>query len=70
MPKTNRCLSTRDKSRARVFEKDGSALRKIAAGEHDTYVRRWARAAAHWDRSFFLRLAPEMNGDWQPGLPG
>lgn len=46
------------------------ALRKIAAGEHHTYVRRWARAAAAWDRPFFLRFAPEMNSDWRPWSPG
>lgn len=54
----------------RSVEQPEYALRKIAAGEHDTYVRRWARAAARWDRPFFLRFAPEMNGDWRPWCPG
>lgn len=46
------------------------ALRTIAAGNHDDYIRRWARAAAEWDKPFFLRFAPEMNGDWRPWSPG
>jgi beta-mannanase len=46
------------------------ALKKIVAGDHDTYARRWARAAAAWNKPFFLRFAPEMNGDWRPWSPG
>ena len=41
-------------------------LRSIASGEHDAYIRQWARDAAAWDRPFYLRFAHEMNGDWYP----
>lgn len=42
------------------------ATRKIAAGDHDAYVRRWAREAAAWDKTFYLRPMHEMNGTWSP----
>jgi hypothetical protein len=42
------------------------APRAIAVGEHDPFVRQWARAAAAWGRPFYLRFAHEMNGDWYP----
>jgi len=37
------------------------SLAAIAAGEHDGYLRGWARAAAAHGRPFYLRLAHEMN---------
>jgi len=46
------------------------ALKNIVAGNHDAYVRRWARAAAAWGQPFFLRFAHEMNGDWTSWSPG
>src|SRR5436853_485094 len=46
------------------------ALRAIAAGEHDAYVREWARAAAAWGGPLYLRFAHEMNGDWYPWSVG
>lgn len=54
----------------RSVEQPEYALRRIVSGEHDAYIRRWARAAAAWDQPFFLRFAPEMNGDWRPWSPG
>ncbi len=42
------------------------ALRKIASGKHDAYIRRWARDAAAWDKPLYLRFAHEMNGSWYP----
>lgn len=46
------------------------ALSTILAGDYDTYIRNWARAAAEWGRPFFLRFAHEMNGDWTTWSPG
>ncbi len=42
------------------------ALRNIASGKHDAYIRRWARDAAAWDKPLYLRFAHEMNGSWYP----
>jgi hypothetical protein len=41
-------------------------LARIAAGDHDAYIRSWAAAARDWGHPLFLRLAHEMNGDWFP----
>jgi Glycosyl hydrolase family 26 len=38
----------------------------IAAGAHDSFIRRAAREAAAYDRAFFIRFAHEMNGPWSP----
>jgi beta-mannanase len=46
------------------------ALRKIANGRYDGYVRRWARDAAAWRKPFYLRFAHEMNGHWYPWSAG
>lgn len=46
------------------------ALRTIVAGDHDLFIREWARDAAAWRRPFYLRFAPEMNGNWFPWSPG
>ena len=42
------------------------ALRNIASGKHDAYIRRWARGAAAWNKPLYLRFAHEMNGSWYP----
>ncbi len=41
-------------------------LAEIAAGRHDEYVRTWARQAARAPGELYVRLFPEMNGDWTP----
>jgi beta-mannanase len=46
------------------------SLRTIAAGDHDAYVRRWARDARAWGKPFYLRFAHEMNGEWTSWSPG
>lgn len=46
------------------------SLKTIVDGQHDAYIRSWARAAANWGQPFFLRFAHEMNGDWYPWSPG
>ncbi len=42
------------------------ALRRIAAGDHDALIDRWASQVAEYRRPVMLRLAPEMNGEWLP----
>jgi beta-mannanase len=47
---------------------------RIADGEYDQYVDRWANRlqeflAASADRRVYVRLAHEMNGDWYPWSP-
>ena len=46
------------------------ALRRIAAGDHDALIDRWAAEAARYRRPVMLRFAPEMNGDWLPWSEG
>ena len=42
------------------------ALKTIAAGGHDAHIRQYARAAAAWNRPFYLRFAHEMNAQVYP----
>ncbi len=42
------------------------ALRNIAGGRFDAYIRTWARTLAAFGRPVRLRFAQEMNGDWYP----
>ena len=46
------------------------ALKTIIAGNHDAYIRQWARDAATWGKPMYLRFAHEMNGTWFPWSPG
>jgi len=46
------------------------ALKTIIAGNHDAYIRQWARDAAAWGKPMYLRFAQEMNGTWYPWSPG
>jgi beta-mannanase len=39
-------------------------LHKVAAGQYDSYIKRWATAAKTWGHPFFLRFDHEMNGWW------
>lgn len=39
---------------------------RITAGDHDKYVRLWARAAAKAGGIILLRFGHEMNGPWYP----
>ncbi len=42
------------------------APKRIVQGDHDDYIRSWARAAAAHKKPFFIRFAHEMNGNWYP----
>jgi len=46
------------------------SLGRIAAGDHDDYIRRWAAGVRDWGRPLLLRFAHEMNGDWYPWAAG
>jgi beta-mannanase len=46
------------------------ALRRIAAGDHDALIDRWASQIATFHRPVMLRFAAEMNGDWLPWSTG
>ena len=41
-------------------------LKSIAAGTQDSFVRAWAKGAATWGKTIYLRPMHEMNGDWYP----
>jgi beta-mannanase len=47
-----------------TWEPDGYTLGSIARGDHDDFIRTWARGAAAWRGIIYLRPMHEMNGDW------
>jgi beta-mannanase len=51
-------------------DQPGYALRRIAAGDHDRLIDRWARGIAGYGHPVMLRFAAEMNGDWLPWSEG
>lgn len=46
------------------------ALSRILRGDHDAYIRSWARDITAWGKPLMLRFAYEMNGDWMPWSEG
>lgn len=46
------------------------SLKNIIHGKFDTYIKKWAEDAKAWKYPFFLRFAPEMNGNWVPWSEG
>lgn len=46
------------------------ALKNITSGKFDTYITKRAQDAKTWRNPFFLRFAPEMNGNWTPWSEG
>lgn len=46
------------------------ALARIADGDHDAYIRQWARDVRAWGKPLLLRFAYEMNGYWMPWSEG
>lgn len=53
-----------------AVDQPGYALRTIVAGDHDAYIRSYAREAAAWGKPMYMRFAHEMNGDWYPWAAG
>ncbi|RJQ50203.1 MAG: hypothetical protein C4538_00465 [Nitrospiraceae bacterium] len=50
----------------RPYDQPDFALRNIAAGRYDDYIRSFARELATFPRIVFLRVMHEMNGNWYP----
>jgi mannan endo-1,4-beta-mannosidase len=48
------------------WQPERQSVADIAAGEHDAYVRAWARDVARAPGLVYVRPFPEMNGDWVP----
>lgn len=46
------------------------ALERIAAGDFDAYIMRWAKAAASFSKPMQIRFGHEMNGTWYPWSVG
>lgn len=46
------------------------SLSNIAKGNFDSYLTQYAKDAKTWGHPFFLRLAPEMNGNWNSWSEG
>jgi hypothetical protein len=43
---------------------------RVAAGDHDAYLREWGTALAAWGGTVYVRYAHEMNGNWYPWAEG
>jgi cellulose synthase (UDP-forming) len=57
----------------RPRQRKGSVLAAIAAGDYDSYIRSWARAAASYGGPLLIRPMHDLNGSWYPwsvGLDG
>ena len=48
------------------WQPPAGSIGAIASGEHDAYVRDYARAVRAWNGHLLLRFAHEMNGEWIP----
>ena len=49
-----------------TWQSQDRPLSEIAAGRYDAYLMSWARGVRELDGEVYLRLFPEMNGDWTP----
>lgn len=49
-----------------TWQNHTQTLDEIAAGTHDDYIRAWARGVKECKEPVYVRLFPEMNGDWVP----
>jgi mannan endo-1,4-beta-mannosidase len=47
-----------------TWQSHDRSFTEIAGGVHDAYLTSWARGVAALDADVYLRLFPEMNGDW------
>ena len=54
----------------RGVDQPAYALDRIAAGDFDAYLRRWAEGLRAYGGPVLLRFAHEMNGDWYPWSEG
>ena len=49
-----------------TWEPDAATLTGIASGAEDAFIHAWAKGAAAWGHTIYLRPMHEMNGDWYP----
>jgi hypothetical protein len=47
-----------------TWQPTGHPLDDIIAGKEDAYLKRWARGAKTHGQPIYIRLMPEMNGNW------
>ena len=47
-----------------TWQSTGISLQDINAGLHDSYIRSWAKGVADTKDEVYLRIFPEMNGEW------
>jgi hypothetical protein len=47
-----------------TWQPNNHPLDGIIAGKDDAYLRRWARGAKAYGQPIYIRLMPEMNGNW------
>jgi hypothetical protein len=47
-----------------TWQPNTQPLDSIIAGEEDTYLKRWAQGAKAYGSAVYIRLMPEMNGEW------
>lgn len=57
-------IASRGAAHVVTWEPDGLTLKSIASGSHDAFITDWARGAAGWGGTIYLRPMHEMNGDW------
>ncbi len=49
-----------------TWQPNNQPLDDIIAGREDTYLKRWAQGAKAYGQAVYIRLMPEMNGNWVP----
>jgi beta-mannanase len=49
-----------------TWQPNNYTLASVASGAHDDWVRAFAKGAAAWGKTIYLRPMHEMNGDWYP----
>jgi Glycosyl hydrolase family 26 len=47
-----------------TWQPNNHPLDGIISGKDDTYLRRWAQGAKTYGQVIYIRLMPEMNGEW------
>jgi beta-mannanase len=53
-------------TQAPCSEQPAFSLRRLLAGDYNSYIRRWAAACRAFDEPLLLRPMHEMNGNWYP----
>jgi hypothetical protein len=49
-----------------TWQSSNKPLSEISTGRHDAYLRTWARGVRAVGGDVYIRLFPEMNGNWTP----